>query len=356
MKNIKNNAQESKENISPQAASNLKDILAERDLFWELWEQLYMQAKEKIETMDMEYIWEGKEGIVHKIEVTFQDKTTKKLLAVKRRFDNTLKNEIDIQRKFFDQSKKNKDIIKIPKVFWEISTNKGEYFLMEYIEGKTLFTLKMEKIAEYFYKKFQNKYPDFFWNIKTLNIQKDENDINKRQMFNFWSDEEARNNMFKILSFLNDKQEPFLKKYTNTPGIVLIDKNMFDTIIAKIYNDADMDIKIFNQKEWWKIQDKLKEFLYQCHKQWLFHRDIWGNPTNIMFIQKSDEIQPVIIDFGQGTIIKYNLNMEGKQEYERGDGPYGDEHETFIPDTDICHIINSLTIKPPKREPRELRI
>lgn len=43
--------------------------------------------------------------------------------------------------------------------------------------------------------------------------------------------------------------------------------------------------------------------------------------------------------------------MEGKQEYEKGDGPYGDEYETYIPDTDICHIINSLTIKPPKREP-----
>jgi len=43
-----------------------------------------------------------------------------------------------------------------------------------------------------------------------------------------------------------------------------------------------------------------------------------------------------------------------KKEYRRGEGPYGDENETYIPDTDICQIIRLLTYKPPKREPREL--
>lgn len=120
---------------------------------------------------------------------------------------------------------------------------------MEYIQGKTLFTLKLEKIAERFYDKFKAKYPTFFTNMRWLNKDIDEKNINARSRFNFENDTEAREAMQRIISFLNESQEGMMKKYTNIPGIVLLDKKNFDDIIEKIYHDESMEIRIFEQKE-----------------------------------------------------------------------------------------------------------
>jgi len=78
---------------------------------------------------------------------------------------------------------------------------------MEYIQGKTLFTLKMEKIAEFFYDKFNQKYPDFFRKMKSLNKERDQHNINKQNLFDFQNDKEARDTMYNIISLLNDNQE-----------------------------------------------------------------------------------------------------------------------------------------------------
>jgi hypothetical protein len=63
---------------------------------------------------------------------------------------------------------------------------------MEYVDGKTLFTLKMEKIAGYFYDRFKDKYPDFFQAIKYLNKNIERGNINRSSRFHFANDGEAR--------------------------------------------------------------------------------------------------------------------------------------------------------------------
>lgn len=104
-------------NITPQAVGNLKDILAENEFSLKLGEHIYLQAKEKIENNDMQYISEGKEGMVYKIEIETPDKKKKTLLAVKRRFDDIVKEEIHIQKKFFERSEKSETGVKVPEAF-----------------------------------------------------------------------------------------------------------------------------------------------------------------------------------------------------------------------------------------------
>ncbi len=85
---------------------------------------------------------------------------------------------------------------------------------MEYIDGKTLFNLKMEKIAETLYKKFKDKYHDFFKRAKGINRHIDQKNINKASYFDFENDTEARERMEKTINFLNENAEPMLQKYT----------------------------------------------------------------------------------------------------------------------------------------------
>lgn len=353
LENEKKDLDKKEYNISSQATENLKDILAENDFSIKLWEYIYLQVKEKIEKNDMKYIAEGKEGVVYRIEIELPNQEKKTFLAVKRRFNNTIQKEINIQEKFFEKTVKDNTWVKVPEILWQVHTNEGKYFLMEYIPGKTLFTLKLEKIAEFFYNKFYKKYPEFFEKIKYINKDINPKNINKCNKFDFKNDTEARDWLYKIISFMNENQEWYLKKYTNIPGIILLDKKNYDDIMDKIYNDESMEIKIFEQKEWWILYDKIQNFLYQCHESGLFHKDIGWNPTNIMFIQGKENIIPVIIDFWKWEIITWEAM---KKEYKKWEWPYWDEYETYIPDTDICHIIRWLSKKPPKREPRELYI
>lgn len=337
--------------LSKQIQENLKSIMEDDDMFLHLWEHIFKQTKNKIEHNDMEYIWEWKEWVVYKIEIELANKQKKIFLAVKKRFDNQLTEEIKLQKEFCKVAKKNNRWVEVPETLWEVKANNGNYFLMEYIDGKTLFNLKVEKIAESFYDKFEEKYPDFFAKIQGINKNIDEANINKASTFDFKNDKEARETMFKIVNFLNENNELMIQKYTGVKGIALLNTETYNKTIEKIYYDQTLYWPIFNEKDWRVVQQKIKEFLGDCHKEWLFHRDIWGNPSNIMFMQKKNGIVPVIIDFWQS---KKSKQERTDKDYERWEWPYGDESETYIPDTDICETIKWLTKRPPRRGPGEL--
>lgn len=339
--------------ISNDIQKKLQDIMNDDDtMFLQLWKYVFAQTKDKIEHNEMEYVAEGQEWVVYKIEIELPNKQKKIFLAVKKRFDNMLKEEIKLQKDFFEIAKKSKTGVQIPETLWEIDTNNGKYFLMEYIDGKTLFNLKMEKIAESFYNKFQKKYPDEFKRLKGINKNRDPKNINKANIFDFANDTEARSQIYKIIDFLNENFEPAIQKYTGTKGVALLDKSNYNKIIEKIYYDESLCAPIFNLKDGRDIQKKIKDFLHECHKKRLYHRDIWGNVSNIMFMYKNKTIIPVIIDFGKS--IKTD-EIDTKEEYPRWEWAYGDENETFLPDTDICEIIKWLSERPPTRNPGELR-
>ncbi|MCX6824341.1 MAG: hypothetical protein NT085_04395 [candidate division SR1 bacterium] len=338
-------------NLSSKMKKNLHEIIGQDDIIFSLGEAIYNQAKEKIENNQIEYVSEGMEGVVYKMEIELSNKEKKIFLAVKRRFDDKIKEEMKMQNDFYDVAKKSTTGTKVPNILGKIETTTGKYFLMEYIDGKTLFNLKIEKIAGYFYQKFKDKYPDFFQKLKGINKDIDRTNINKAHDFDFKNDAEAREEMLKITNFLNDQNEQIIQKYTGVKGVAYLEKKTYEATMKKMYYDQELYGDIFNQKAGWKLQQQIKDFLIECHEAKLFHRDLGGNPGNIMFMQGKDGIIPVIIDFGKS--IKYEVG-EIKNEYGRGDGPYGDEKETYIPDSDICEIIKTLTNKPPKKEPREL--
>lgn len=336
--------------LSENIQKNLQNIMGNDDIFLELWEYIFKQTKEKIEKNEMEYIGEGKEWMVYKIEIELPNKEKKIFLAVKKRFDNNLKDEIHLQKSFYDVAKKSKTWVEIPETLWEVEAKNDKYFLMEYINGKTLFNLKIEKIAEYFYEKFHKKYPTFFKNLEGINTERDMKNINKASLFDFKTDKEARAAMYKIINMLNENLEPMLQKYTGVK-IALLNKETYDKTMEKIYYDSSLHGHIFSQNDGREVQQKIKDFLHTCHQQGLFHRDLWGNPTNIMFTYKNDTIVPVIIDFWKA---QKSERGHTDKEYERWEWPYGDQNETYVPDTNICDTIKSLSYHPPKREPGEL--
>ncbi len=346
-----NNTANNTAKISQKVKQNLQNIIWDEDIFLHLWKYIFKQTKEKIEKNEMEYIAEWKEWTVYKIEIELPNKEKKIFLAIKKRFDNNLSEEIELQKSFWEITKKSTTGIKVPETLWEIDTTNGKYFLMEYIDGKTLFNLKTEKIAERFYRKFKDKYVKFFNYIEGINKNMDKKNIQKASIFNFKNDTEAREIMYKIVNFLNENWETIIQKYTWTANIALLNKENYDKTIEKIYYDEELCSPIFNQNEWWIIQKKIKDFLHECHKAGLFHRDLWGNTSNIMFTQKNDTIIPVIIDFGKAKKIEWE-NM--KEEYDKWERPYWDDEESYIPDTYICEIIKWLTYYPPRREPGEL--
>ena len=320
----------------------------------EVWKLIIDQVIDKIKNKDIEHLGQGTEWVVYKVKVKLPWNNEQILLVVKKRFDNNLKNEIDMQNKFYDIAQDSKCWIKVPKALWETNIDWDNYLLMEFVNGKTLFNLKLEKIASEIYKKFADKYPEFFNELTAINKDIDINNINKKSMINFNTDEDARKQMYRILSFLNDQWEIFIRKHTWVQGAIILDTKSFNDLLTKIYYDNDIDKSVFSLKEWRDIQERMKKFFYEAHKKWCFHRDIWWNPTNIMFEQDWDKIIPVVIDFGKSKTYEWDW----RNEYERWNWPYAETGRTgdmdwALPDTRICTIIQWITEPYKDKERRE---
>lgn len=335
-------------------SKRIQDVLKEDISPSELGNFVLNQIEEKILNNQIEHIWQGTEWIIYKVIIDIPWWQKQIILAMKNRFDDNIKNESTMHERFSNISKNKEYWVRVPKIFGSKEINGENYLLMEFINGKTLFNLKLEKIAEEIYKKFENKYPEFWKWMKSINKNIDNNNINKCHMFNFETDQMARDELFKIISFLNDQQDLFITKRTWIKWITFLDKKAFDDILWKIYYDEEIDKTIFDLKRWRDIQDKLKNFFYASHKEWLFHRDIWGNPANLMFEQDWDTIVPVVIDFGKSK----QYDWTSKDEYSKGEWPYQEpgwhwDLDGAIPDTDICSIIKWVTEQPKPKERRE---
>ncbi len=335
-------------------SKRIQNILKEDVNPNELGNFVLKEIERKILDNQIEHIWQGTEWIIYKVIITLPWWQKQTILAAKKRFDNAVNNENTMHKSFYDISENKKYWVKVPQIFGTKEVNWENYLLMEFINGKTLFNLKLEKIAWEIYKEFNKKYPELWEEMKTINKNIDINNINKCHAFSFETDAIARNELYKIISFLNDKQDLFITKRTGHKWITYLDKRAFDNILWKIYHDEDIDKTIFDLKTWRDIQNKLKNFFYESHKKWLFHRDIWGNPANMMFEQDWDTITPVVIDFGKSK--KYDWGR--KDEYNKWEWPYEEagwhwDLSGAIPDTDICSIIQWVTKKPNPTDRRE---
>ncbi len=262
----------------------------------------------------------GSEWVVYKVPVKI-DNHVQYFLIAKKRYDDNTESEYQKHRHILrimdkkDSLLENKDTkkldeikdeIKIPKLYghWQAPDGENEikYIVMDYVQGKTLFTLAAEELTWY-------EFTDDTDAIKTTKQYAYET-----EMLDLIQDGEVYN---------------YLKK--------------------KI---TDNKIKIFDEKEWINKKQSIKIFLQHIHNNWFYHRDLGDNLRNIM-IWEDGKIH--IIDFGKSKIIEdqsKHSSTEDEDIYLEDNNIRG---EFRVPkDTQILNFIDLLSVKKPIRQPGEL--
>lgn len=244
------------------------------------------------------------------------------IIILKKRFDTKSKSEYDLQKSAFEILKQANTWVKIPEVFDEFTTDENWYIAMEYINWKTLYTLTWEEIAK-------SKLIPLI--EKTLMLQNKNNieySILKSELANgkdlFENDAMTEESIMRICCIMFELQiiDTYPTKTERDPHKPHIKKL---PVLENIYKKYLNDVNVFNTEQGNTIQKSLKTALDVLHSEWIYHRDIWGNPRNIMFIREWSYIVPVIIDFWMATKIQkwvqydYTDNLSGwvydKDEY-----------------------------------------
>lgn len=87
----------------------------------------------------------GTEGDIYRLEIDGKD-----YIIVKKRF-HISQNEYDFQKKAYDisleLSKKEENIVAVPELFNHFVDGSDEYIVMEYVHGKTLYALILERLV-----------------------------------------------------------------------------------------------------------------------------------------------------------------------------------------------------------------
>ncbi|MDR3168796.1 MAG: hypothetical protein LBU27_03410 [Candidatus Peribacteria bacterium] len=162
-------------------------------------------VKEMIEhnSPDIEFFTQGSEGMIYKMKVVI-DNTFHTFIAMKKRFDNNISHEskmlahannlvVDSDRKGFSTPAIR---AKVPNFIGPVSakdledgTKIAEYLVMEYVEGKTLYTLQLEAIIKKMQEKvrtlklftFEEWEAEFLENLKKERLKEKEQKLEKKR-------------------------------------------------------------------------------------------------------------------------------------------------------------------------------
>ncbi|MFK7780626.1 MAG: hypothetical protein QM490_05860 [Candidatus Gracilibacteria bacterium] len=267
----------------------------------------------------------GQEGEIYKIEFEGAN-----YIVAKKRFDTSSLSEYEIHNKVFELSMNSGTGVKIPTPLLEFDDGKNGYVIMEYIEGQTLYTMTWQEITNKFIipqiKKILINNPSQRFSYFEEGFIKDNKVI-------FESDTQAEELVMELAEILyelgavsdnpniseRDPNRPHIKKYP---------------VLEGIYKKYLPKINIFGEDDGIKIQNKLKFFLDEMHSEGIYHRDLGGNPRNIMFTKKGGKYEIHIIDFGMGTILKKGVECNYKDEISGG---------IYDNDNYVLHKIKSLT-------------
>lgn len=104
-------------------------------------------------------------------------------------------------------------------------------------------------------------------------------------------------NIIKLYEVFEDKRYVYLVMEECTGG------ELFDKIIERLQNDS-----IFTEKEAAKIFKQMMMSIAYCHKEGICHRDL--KPENLLLLNKKDDTNIKIIDFGLSNIF---IDKQGKE-------------------------------------------
>lgn len=316
------------------------------------------QIRAKIEAHEMEYITRGQEGEIFKIALE-HDGEVKEFIVIKQRYDQS---HVHYEAQMFEQaaallSKHPQSWFKVPDYYGIITTqDESHYLAMEYIRGKTLYTLQLEQILNYFctyYPKSQSslsKYQNASW---VLDLQNDT------------MAEEAMVDYIKKMAYhaeLNGEKTPLERECPELSRLyplatVRLNPDTLTAMLKIIYDSMRTQHKIwlFTQQEAFALEQNLKAGLKYLHQEGFYHRDIGGNPRNLMLRKNENaDWEAVLIDFGKSF---YEPTFANKQEYGQGEWPYREpglqgDLDGYIPD---LHILDYIKVSKQREETEEER-
>lgn len=291
----------------------------------------------------------GTEGDIYRLEINGKD-----CIIVKKRFHISEKEHI-FQKKAYDIAKKLSEetgnIVAVPELFSHFIDGTNEYIVMEYVQGKTLYALILEQlvtkillpILEKSWKdsmdySYSTRLQEFLTHYSSGTKQWDLDFIGTN-LSSFYSRFEKSSRVH----FSNDTDAEIatLELYNLLYDIGLITENPNQTIVGygsnpfltKEYKKHFSQLGLFQEWESIEIRKNLRIFLQELHTNQLYHRDIGGNPRNIIF-GKDGKIY--VIDFGKGIEISSSASVGGVYYDQLHDGNYDN-------DMDVLPLIDKLT-------------
>jgi tRNA A-37 threonylcarbamoyl transferase component Bud32 len=266
-----------------------------------------LNNSEELELFILDYIsnhqsitW-GQEWEVYIVNIEW-----KEIILAKKRYDNESKREYNLHKEAYNISKLSQSWVKVPEPIYEFNDWVNWYIVMEYIEWKTLYTKTWEAIINQHLIPYLKKYilhekQDY------MAAECDLHDLSQK----YWKDNQ--------ITFNNDTQaEEWVIEYIeilyklriidNNPNITTKDINRphirKNIALENYYKKHIGNTVVFNTSDWSKFAEQIKLFITDLHDNWMYHRDLWGNPRNIMFTE--DEV--FIIDFWKSEIWVWKWN------------------------------------------------
>ncbi|HRU50438.1 MAG TPA: protein kinase [Candidatus Absconditabacterales bacterium] len=256
-------------------------------------ENIKNQIISQLELLDLnkDRFSKGSEGSVYKITIKNDDGSRKEYLVAKKRYDNNPSNERHIHKRILETlkyDKENTNNVGVPELKAVFNLNGDNFIIMEFIKGKTLYQLEIEKILE----------------KRGIHIGTINNDI------------ESENIFFRMFDLDPLNQEDRKRA-------------------SKLYYNELNNIKLFEPEQGKEYIKNLDDFLKKIHNEGLYHRDL-SNPRNIIL---GDNKKIYIIDFGKSIDIKH-AKLTDKQIYEKQEGELVGIHPK---DEEILLKIKTLT-------------
>lgn len=254
-----------------------------------LGEDIYQQNKKNIKKILQDKVFPELHSIYNK-----------DIIVTKKRFDGNIWHELEIHRKAFETVTHSENTAHIPQVFPELCTK--DSLVMEYIPGKTLYCMILEKIILY-YSQLKSKWFDqnAFLEIFPDTIKsKDE----KWYTFSFSDDTQAEKYFSKAIRYILTETQ------YKGDRLFFENTNQIEKIIMQEYEHLlkNQKVQIFDKETLKILEEKIKNTLTLLHDNNIYHRDLWENPRNIMFTKADNTYEPRIIDFWVSVIDKSNNN------------------------------------------------
>lgn len=249
------------------------------------------------------------------------------VVVIKKIYESLSENNIEFDNHYkFKELEKaltikwDNNIVKIPTPIHHFYDGKSEYIVMEHIPWKSLYTMILEKMVEEDVLKYlkhlkrEEDKKDFLFMIYLyieweMSLQEFKN-LSYSEILDLITDEDW---YIKRVSFSNDTiaESGIIDLYSMLYEFGVISEQPSKSEIDESWNWVnpflDKKLKditwwkglwVFAEKTRYRLIKWVEHFIENMHKNWLYHRDLWWNPRNIMFVEKRRNFYtPYIIDF-----------------------------------------------------------